>query len=154
MGRTGKRRQGNVGAHSLTLNDAAAPPHGGAIGIDIVEIKRLEKSSRRWGKDFLNKVYTKKELAYAMAKRFPYQHLAARFAAKEAIFKALGEVETDFVGWKNIEILNNAFGKPIVHWHGQAEKTRLKRGLEGALVSLSHTENYAVASAMLVFKKS
>ncbi len=101
--------------------------------------------------DFLNKVYTKRELAYANSKRFPYQHLAARFAAKEAIFKALGEVEKDFVGWKNVEILNDAYGKPVVHWHATAEKVRQKRKLKGVVVSLSHTENYAVASAMLIF---
>ena len=122
-----------------------------AIGIDIVEIKRLSRVSKRWGAGFLNKVYTKRELAYANSKRFPYQHLAARFAAKEAIFKALGEVETDFVGWKNVEILNDAYGKPVVHWHGVAEKVRKKRKLKDVVVSLSHTENYAVASAMLLF---
>ena len=124
-----------------------------SIGIDIVEIKRLEKVSRKWGGSFLNKVYTKRELNYAHERRFPYQHLAARFAAKEAIFKALGEVETDFVGWKNVEIVNDATGKPVVHWHGDAEKARKKRGIRSVVVSLSHTENYAVASAMLVFKK-
>ena len=123
-----------------------------AIGVDIVEIKRLAKTSRRWGKSFLNKVYTAKELAYANSKRFPYQHLAARFAAKEAIFKALGEVENDFVGWKNIEIVNDAYGKPMVRWYGKAEAIRKKRGLKGAVVSLSHTENYAVATAMLLFQ--
>ena len=122
-----------------------------AIGIDIVEIKRLQKSSKRWGKAFLNKVYTARELKYSYAKRFPYQHLAARFAAKEAIFKALGEVETDFVGWKNIEILNDASGKPAIHWHGQAERVRKKRKIRQVVVSLSHTENYAVASALLLF---
>ena len=124
----------------------------GAIGIDIVEIKRLEKTSKKWGKPFLKKVYTPRELSYAFGKRFPYQHLAARFAAKEAIFKALGEVETDFVGWKNVEILNDAHGKPAVHWHGEAEKTRKKRRILGAVVSLSHSDHYAVASAMLLFK--
>lgn len=122
-----------------------------AIGIDIVEIKRLEKMSHKWGKSFLAKVYTQKELRYARSKKFPYQHLAARFAAKEAIFKALGEVETNFVGWKNVEVLNNAFGKPQVFWHGQAEKVRKKRKIKKALVSLSHTENYAVANVMLIF---
>ena len=125
---------------------------GGAIGIDIVEIKRLERTSKKWGKAFLKKVYTDRELDYSMKKRFPYQHLAARFAAKEAIFKALGEVEKDFVGWKNIEILNDANGKPCVRWHAEAEETRLKRRIRGAVVSLSHSEHYAVASAMLIFK--
>ena len=123
-----------------------------AIGIDIVEIKRLERASKKWGKVFLNKVYTSRELAYAKSKRYPAQHLAARFAAKEAIFKALGEVTSDFVGWKNIEILNDNYGKPVVFWHGDAEKVRKKKKLRGALVSLSHTENYAVATAMLIFK--
>ena len=124
-----------------------------AIGIDIVEIRRLQKVSKKWGKPFLNKVYTKRELAYAQARRFPYQHLAARFAAKEAIFKALGEVETNFVGWKNVEILNDANGKPVVHCHREAEISRKKRMIETIVVSLSHTENYAVASAMLIFKR-
>ena len=124
-----------------------------AIGIDIVEIKRLQKVSKKWGNAFLNKVYTKRELGYANQKRFPYQHLAARFAAKEAIFKALGEVETDFVGWRNVEILNDASGKPVVHWHGEAEASRKKRKIQDVVVSLSHTENYAVASAMLIFKR-
>jgi holo-[acyl-carrier protein] synthase len=124
-----------------------------AIGIDIVEIKRLEKVSKKWGKPFLKKVYTAQELEYAFSKKFPYQHLAARFAAKEAIFKALGEVETDFVGWKNIEIVNDAHGKPSVRWHKQAESCRKKRNIHSAVVSLSHTENYAVASAMLVFRR-
>ncbi len=127
---------------------AGRPAH--AIGIDIVEIKRLAKVSKRWGASFLKKVYTSREIAYAKSRRYPHQHLAARFAAKEAIFKALGEVERNFVGWKNIEILNDAYGKPEVHWHGQAERVRKKRKLRGAVVSLSHTENYAVASAMLI----
>ncbi len=125
----------------------------GAIGVDIVEIKRLERVSRKWGRSFLSKVYTNKELAYAKSKRFPYQHLAARFAAKEAIFKALGEVEKDFVGWKNVEIVNDAYGRPLVRWHGRALQTKNKRKLKGAVVSLSHTENYAVATAMLIFGK-
>ena len=127
-------------------------PVTSAIGIDIVEIKRLEKTSKKWGRAFLKKVYTDRELDYSMKKRFPYQHLAARFAAKEAIFKALGEVEKNFVGWKNIEILNDATGKPSVYWHAQAEKTRKKRHIKGAVVSLSHSDHYAVASAMLIFK--
>jgi holo-[acyl-carrier protein] synthase len=122
-----------------------------AIGIDIVEIGRLKRVSRKWGKSFLRKVYTDRELAYARSKRFPEQHLAARFAAKEAIFKALGEVERNFVGWKNIEILNDAYGKPVVYWHAEAEAVRKKRKIQGAVVSLSHTDHYAVASAFLLF---
>ena len=127
------------------------PLPNSAIGIDIVEIARLKRASRRWGKAFLSKVYTSRELAYAKSRRFPEQHLAARFAAKEAIFKALGEVEKDFVGWRNIEILNDAYGKPVVHWHGDAEKVRRKRKIKTTLISLSHTDHYAVATVLLVF---
>lgn len=122
-----------------------------AIGVDIVEIARLRRSSKRWGKAFLHKIYTAKELAYSKSKRFPEQHLAARFAAKEAVFKALGEVEREFVGWKNVEILNDPAGKPYLVWHGLAEKARKKHGIRQAAVSLSHTDNYAVATAMLHF---
>ena len=124
----------------------------GCIGIDIVEIKRLEKTSRRWGQSFLDKVYTKRELDYSRSKKYPYQHLAARFAAKEAIFKALGEVEKNFVGWKNIEILNDATGMPYVVWHEDAERSRKKRKIKKALISLTHTDNYAAAVATLVYR--
>lgn len=123
-----------------------------AIGVDIVEIARLRRSSKKWGKHFLTKIYTQRELAYSKSKRYPEQHLAARFAAKEAVFKALGEVEREFVGWKNVEILNDPTGKPYLVWHGAAEKARRKHGISQAAVSLSHTENYAVATAMLYFK--
>lgn len=139
MGGVGKSRQGNEGSFEMN-----------AIGIDIVEISRLSKMGKKWGAAFLKKIYTNRELTYAKSKRFPYQHLAARFAAKEAIFKALGEVEKDFVGWKNIEILNDPQGKPVVVWHGKAKEVLKKRHLKGVVVSLSHTENYAVANAMLL----
>src|SRR5438105_3734438 len=104
MGGVGKGGARNARVDSMKNGSKSA------IGIDIVEIKRLSRVSKKWGRAFLNKVYTDRELAYAKSKRFPYQHLAARFAAKEAIFKALGEVETNFVGWRNVEILNDAYG--------------------------------------------
>jgi holo-[acyl-carrier protein] synthase len=126
-------------------------PARSSIGVDIVEIARLRRSSKKWGRHFLNKIYTARELAYAKSKRYPEQHLAARFAAKEAVFKALGEVEKEFVGWKNVEILNDPSGKPYLVWHGPAERARKKHGIRNAAVSLSHTENYAVATAMLHF---
>lgn len=122
----------------------------GAIGIDIVEISRLKKVSGRWGKRFLEKIYTPHELAYARSKRYPEQHLAARFAAKEAIFKALGEETDEFVGWTNVEIRNEPTGKPYAVWYGPAKALLKKKGIRGAVISLSHTRHYAVASAMLL----
>jgi len=107
-------------------------------GIDIVEIRKLEKAVARWGDVFLNRIYTEGELAYARSKRHPLQHLAARFAAKEAVFKALG-TKPD-IGFKDIEIIHDKFGRPFC-------RIRKKRTLIS--LSLSHTENYAVACAIL-----
>ena len=121
------------------------------LGIDIVEVTRKAAALGRHGDRFVDRVFTDAEQAACGTRGDRILALAARFAAKEAIFKALGEVERNFVGWKNIEILNDGYGKPVVFWHGAAEKARKKRNLNGAVVSLSHTENYAVASAMLVF---
>lgn len=122
----------------------------GAIGIDIVEIDRLKKVSGRWGRRFLEKIYTPHELAYARSKRYPEQHLAARFAAKEALFKALGEYTKEFVGWTNVEIRNEPTGKPYVVWYGPAKTLLKSQKIHGAAVSLSHTRHYAVATAMLL----
>ncbi len=107
-------------------------------GIDIVEIPKLEKAVKRWGDVFLNRIYTDRELAYARSKRHPMHHLAARFAAKEAVFKALG-TKPD-IAFKDIEIYNDKFGKPLC-------RIRNKRSFIS--LSLSHTENYAVACAII-----
>ncbi|MFA5039964.1 MAG: holo-ACP synthase [Candidatus Omnitrophota bacterium] len=107
-------------------------------GIDIVEIKKLERAVGRWGDIFLNRIYTDRELAYSRNKRYPLQHLAARFAAKEAIFKALGN--SPKLNFKDIEIINDVHGKPYC---------RIKKRRSAIALSLSHTENYAVACAIL-----
>lgn len=107
-------------------------------GIDIVEIKKLKRSVKRWGEVFLNRVYTPQELAYARSKRYPLQHLAARFAAKEAIFKAFGT--NPKLNFRDIEILNDRFGKPFC---------RVKNKRIPVALSLSHTDNYAVACAII-----
>jgi holo-[acyl-carrier protein] synthase len=107
-------------------------------GIDIVEIKKLEKAVKRWGKVFLNRVFTEDEIAYSLKKRYPMQHLAARFAAKEAIFKAFGT--NPKLNFKDIEISNDKFGRPYC-------VINKKRPLIS--LSLSHTDNYAVACAII-----
>lgn len=109
-------------------------------GIDIVEIDRIKKAVKRWGKHFLDHVFCESELEYAKAHKFANQHLAVRFAAKEAVFKAAGG-RVQF-GWKDIEIKNDAKGKPycVVHKKGFKKKIHL---------SLSHCKNYAVASAII-----
>jgi len=107
-------------------------------GIDIVEIKRLGEAVDRWGDTFLNRVFTQKELAYSRSKRYPLQHLAARFAAKEAIFKALGT--NPKLNFRDIEISNDRYGRPYC-------LIRNKRS--SILLSISHSDEYAVASAVV-----
>ena len=110
-------------------------------GIDIVEIKRLKAAIERWGDTFLNKVFTEKELEYSNSKRFPMQHLAARFAAKEAVFKAFGT--NPKINFKDIEISNDRFGKPFC---------TIKKKPTTVILSLSHSHEYAVASAIITKK--
>ena len=109
-------------------------------GIDIIEVERISKAVKRWGDDFLKHVFTDQEIAYARKRRFPDQHFAARFAAKEAVLKALGE--NSDVGWKDIEIINQHSGKPSCIIHKKDFKQKI-------LLSMSHTEHYAVASAII-----
>ncbi|MDD3374934.1 MAG: holo-ACP synthase [Candidatus Omnitrophica bacterium] len=109
-------------------------------GTDIVEVERISRAIKRWGDDFLKHVFTDQEIAYAKKRRYPEQHLAARFAAKEAVLKALGE--NAHVGWKDIEIINQHNGKPSCIFH-------IKEFNKKIFVSLSHTKNYAVANAII-----
>jgi holo-[acyl-carrier protein] synthase len=108
------------------------------LGVDIVEIKRLKKAVERWGDLFLKRVFTTEELAYSEKKHFPLQHLAARFAAKEAIFKAIGT--NPGLNFKDIEIANDSHGRPYC---------LIKSQKEPILLSISHTHEYAVASALI-----
>ncbi len=110
------------------------------IGIDIIEIERIKKAIDRRGEDFLKHVFTPKEIKYAKSRKFPVQHFAARFAAKEAVFKAVGD--NPKITWRDIEILNDKYGRPICIFKDKKFKKKI-------LVSLSHTHNYAVASAII-----
>ena len=109
-------------------------------GIDIIEVARIEKAIRRWGKDFLSHVFTPEEIAYSKSHRHPNQHFAARFAAKEAVLKAFGD--NSHVQWKDIQIRNDKFGRPLCLYRDKKFKGKI-------LISISHTENYAVASAII-----
>lgn len=124
-------------------------------GLDIVEISRIRKAAGKWNEKFLNRVFTENELNYSKNKRSSYQHLAARFAAKEAVLKAFGDASIKTIELKDIEIINNKDGKPIVRLVGRAKEAMLKRKkICDIIVSLSHTKNYAVANAILIQKKA
>lgn len=114
------------------------------VGVDIIEIDRIQAAISRRGDRFLHRVYTEAELALY---RDHISELAARFAGKEAAMKALG-TGIRGVGWKEIEILPNRRGKPLVFLHGRAKERARQLGLGELAVSLSHSRDYAVASVI------
>ncbi|OIO38225.1 MAG: holo-[acyl-carrier-protein] synthase [Candidatus Omnitrophica bacterium CG1_02_49_10] len=120
------------------------------LGVDIVEIRRFKRILKRSGDAFLNRVFTKGEIEYSGSKRAPYLHLAGRFAVKEAVLKAIGDGNIAKIRLKEIEVENNRDGKPSVRFHGDAAKIKRRNGIKDVLVSISHTENYAVANAILI----
>ena len=119
------------------------------IGIDIVEVTRIQEASRRWGERFEQRVYTHQELTYCGDTPSRYWRLAARFAAKEATLKALGTGLTTGMRWQDVEIQANALGKPEIVLHGEVECYAHERNISTAFVSMSHTSAYAVAQVTL-----
>lgn len=117
------------------------------IGIDIIEIDRIKESVDKFGDRFLNKVYTKTELDYCLKKKYKYQHLAARFAAKEAVYKALATGWNKDVSWQNIEISNEPNGMPIVALKGTLNKF-LQKGKD-LKISMSHSRDYVACMAII-----
>ncbi len=117
-----------------------------SLGIDIVEVKRVKKLMERWGDRFLHRVFTPWEIAYCRGKSSPEQSLAARFAAKEAILKAVGTGLSQGIRWTSMEIVNDKGGRPSVKV-GKRIKDII--GDKKILISMSHTKEYAVAQAIL-----
>ena len=113
--------------------------HG--IGVDIVEIARIEKAVARWGEAFLRRVYTDLEIRLYRKK---LSSLAARFAGKEAVLKALGK-STRVISLREIEILSDPSGRPLVHLYGEARNQASGLGLDRLAISLSHSREYAIA---------
>jgi len=114
------------------------------IGIDIIEIARIQRAVNRWGESFLHRVYTEPELRLCRKKP---SSLAARFAGKEAVMKALG-TGTKGISWKEIEILAEPSGKPVVYLRGKAQGKADDLSLDKLAISLSHSKEYAIAFAV------
>ncbi|MDP2659828.1 MAG: holo-ACP synthase [Dehalococcoidia bacterium] len=112
-----------------------------SVGVDIIEIPRVAEAVTRWGERFLSHVYTPLEVAFCRG-RVP--ELAARFAAKEAVSKALGTGMRG-VAWKEIEVIPDRRGKPHVRLHGQAKQLADELGLTHFAISLSHSREHAIA---------
>ena len=113
-------------------------------GIDIIEIYRIGDVVSKYGDRFLNRIYTRKELDYCRG-RTP--QLASRFAAKEAVMKALG-TGTRGVRWKDVEIIRFPGNRPIINLHSSALKRAKQIGVKHLALSLSHSKEYAVASVV------
>ena len=109
------------------------------IGIDIIEVDRIEKLAEK-NPRFLEKVFTSQEISYSLGKKNKYQHLAARFAAKEAFFKALGKR----ISWTDVELLNLPSGKPRL-----TIKSKERASFSNIQVTISHLTDYAVAIVIL-----
>ncbi len=116
------------------------------VGVDIVEIERIRKTVARWGERFRRRVYTVAELEYCKGR---IESLAVSFAAKEAVSKALGTGMRE-VSWREIEILPDRRGKPVVYLHGRAKARAEKLGLDYFALSLSHSRDYAVAFVVAI----
>lgn len=118
-----------------------------ATGIDVVEVRRIRRAIERWGDRFLRRVFTTEEVRYCLRKRRPEMSFAARFAAKEAILKALGLGLRAGVRWTDVEIVNLKSGEPVVN-PGRPMLDLM--GGKKVLISLSHTRELAAAVALLV----
>src|SRR4029077_8136824 len=119
------------------------------IGVDLVECARIERSLERFGEKFLKRVFTEGEIEYSMSMKFPARHLAARFAAKEAVSKAFGTGIGKSMGWRDIDVHKKPSGEPFLVYVGQAEQLAKQRGVTSAQITLSHTDHHAVACIVL-----
>ncbi|MDZ4815347.1 MAG: holo-ACP synthase [Verrucomicrobiota bacterium] len=120
------------------------------IGIDLVETERIKVSIEKFGDRFLTRLFCDAELAYCREMKNLHLHLAARFAAKEAVSKAFGTGIGAELGWRDIEILKKETGAPYITFHGKGLALAQTRGVLETHVSLTHAKNYSVAQVLLV----
>jgi holo-[acyl-carrier protein] synthase len=118
-------------------------------GIDIVEVARMKKLADDHGQHFLDRVFTPAEQAYcAKSSKRCYEHLAGRFAAKEAVLKVLGTGWRGGIAWTDIEILNESTGQPKITLTGECLRIATEMGISRWHISISHIETHATASAI------
>jgi len=120
------------------------------LGIDIVPISKVEDLISRH-EDHLTEVYTEKEIAYCNGKKNAGAHFAVRFAAKEAVLKALGLGLGKGIEWTDVETLSANSGRPRICLHGRLEEIASRRHIGEIKISLSHCKDYAVAQAMVLY---
>ncbi len=123
-----------------------------AHGIDLVDFPRIEEMVKEHDKRFLDRVFTSAEQAYADSNKNRIEKLAGRFAAKEAVLKLVGTGWRGKIAWTDIEIINNPAGQPLVTVSGEVKKLVDKLGIKQISVSITHTANFAIASAVALTK--
>ena len=123
-----------------------------AHGIDLVDFPRIEEMVNRHSDRFVNRVFTEAEQAYAESNKNSTEKLAGRFAAKEAILKLMGTGWRGKIAWTDIEIINNSAGQPEVTLRGEVEKIADDLGITHISLSITHTANFAIASAVALRK--
>jgi holo-[acyl-carrier protein] synthase len=119
------------------------------IGIDNVEVKRMKDILLKWGDRVENRVFDEVELNYSRSKGDTHLHLAARFAAKEAFFKAMGKGLSEGMAWAEVTVSNDSKGKPDIVMSGKTREVADKMGIRKVHVSLSHTVDCAMAVVIL-----
>jgi len=120
------------------------------LGMDLVEIDRIEDSMKKFGDRFLKRIFHPAEVAYAESQARPATHLAARFAAKEAASKAFGTGIGKALPWLGMEIGRHSSGEPFLRFHAAGSELAKSRGITRALVTLSHTRSHSAATVALL----
>jgi holo-[acyl-carrier protein] synthase len=118
-------------------------------GVDLAEVPRIRASIERFGRKFIERIYTPREIAYVERKANRFERYAARFAAKEAGMKAIGTGWRHGVSWQDFEVANLPTGKPTLHFHGVAAKFAEKLQVRNVSLSLTHTKEYGMAHLIL-----
>ena len=120
------------------------------IGTDIIECERIVKMIEKHGDVFLHRVYTSEEIEYCSARKAAEQHYAGRWAAKEAVLKALGTGWAHGIQWTDVEVINQPGGKPLIALAGRALEISGELGIDEMMISISHCKHYATAYATAV----
>ena len=119
------------------------------IGIDIVVIPRIKTANERWGRRFLDRIFTENELTYCLNHKFPHNHFAGRFASKEAVMKAFGTGLSRGITWKDVEVVRNSDGKPEIVLHGKLRQFADSKSVKKIHISIAHDGGNAIAQVVL-----
>lgn len=122
------------------------------IGTDITECARIEAMCEKHGSRFIDHVYTEFEIGYCSQKKSSREHYTGRWAAKEAVLKALGTGWAVGISWKDVEVRNEPGGKPLIRLSGEAQRVAENLGIDEILISISHCASHAIAYAVALKK--